>query len=69
MFLIFLLILFVTQKLTMIVLSNYYAKKCNYHCNNCKMWACTFDTDYNNHCIPPYDDYSNICGKFKRTLK
>lgn len=68
-FIIHLLIWFVTEKITLIGLSNYYAKKCNYNCSECKMWSCTYDTNYKDYCNTPYDDFSNICGKFKRTLK
>jgi len=59
------LICHITGKITNIVLSRLYGKKCKYNCNNCGMWSCTYNTDYKDYYIDPYNDYSNVCGKFE----
>lgn len=64
-FILHLLIFIIIYKICGITSSIYYAKKCNYNCKNCGMWSCTYDTEYPNYTIPPYDDFSNVCGKFK----
>lgn len=63
-FILFFLIMHVTGKLSAIRLSRKYARRCNFNCNNCGMWSCTYNTDYIDYHIDPYDDYSNVCGKF-----
>lgn len=62
----FILLFIITDRICEITSSKYYAKKCNYNCKECGMWSCTYDTDYPNYKISPYEDFSNVCGKFKR---
>lgn len=64
-FIISILSFIVTDKICGIITSKYCGKKCNYNCENCRMWSCTYDTEYPDYANPPYDDFSNVCGKFK----
>ena len=60
------LLFIVTDRICGIFTSKHFGKKCNYNCSDCGMWSCTYDTEYPDYKIPPYDDYSNVCGKFKK---
>lgn len=55
----------VIDKIFGILVSKRYAKKCNYNCENCGMWSCVNETDYDNgnYFIGIYDNYKNVCGK------
>lgn len=64
-FIIFILSFIATDRICGITTAIYCGKKCNYNCENCEMWSCTYGTEYTKYKIPPYDDYSNVCGKFK----
>lgn len=68
-FIILILSFIVTDKICGIATAIYYAKKCNYNCKKCGMWSCTYNTEYPDYKIPPYDDFSNVCGKFKNKKK
>lgn len=67
---IIILLWYITDRITCIILSNYFRQKCKSQCYQCGMWSCTFPTKYRGkYKIPPYEDYSNVCGKFKRQIK
>lgn len=57
------LLFIVVDKISCILLSKAYARKCNYNCDNCGMWSCTNGTDYENYVFLPYDNFRNVCGK------
>lgn len=65
-FLFYILQFIVTDRICGIISAIYCGKKCNYNCENCGMWSCTYGTEYPDYKIPPYDDYSNVCGKFRK---
>lgn len=64
-YIILILSFIVTDKICGIITAIYCGKKCKYNCKNCGMWSCTYGKEYHNYKIPPYDDYSNVCGKLK----
>lgn len=59
------LYIYVVDLISLIFLSKLCYKKCEGVCSNCKMWSCTYDTEYKNYRIVPYNDFSNVCGKRK----
>lgn len=67
-FILLLILIYCTDKITAILTSKYYAKKCNYNCKNCKMWSCTYETNYPNFKLPPYDNFSKYCGKENKNV-
>lgn len=63
-FLLYFLSWVVVGKIVLIFMSKGYGKHCHYNCNKCKMWSCTYNSGYEDFEIFPYDDFSNVCGKF-----